>query len=241
MNKIITRTALAASSLMPVISMAAKTDVSEKPNFIILFLDDSGYGDYAHNGNPVIRTPNITKLTQDGVNFSQFYVTTAACSASRYSLLTGRYPCRSGLNQWVISPGIRRYMHPDEVTIAEGLKTRGYATAMFGKWHLGTPNKANGYTPDALPCAHGFDKWMGTNVSHDYNNAMLLKSDSGGDKPAKGYSIIAKNLPSRTKVCESLTGRYTKEALKFIKENKDQPFFMYVAYNMPHLAIFASD
>ena len=112
---------------------SAQAQDSNLPNIVLFFLDDSGHGDYTHNGNPTISTPNITKLTQDGVSFSQFYVTTAACSASRYSLLTGRYPGRSGLGQWVIGPDTQRHLHAKEITIAEGLKTKGYKTGMFGK------------------------------------------------------------------------------------------------------------
>jgi arylsulfatase len=153
-----------------------------KPNIIVFFLDDSGYGDYAHNGNPTIRTPNISKLARDGMNFTQFYVTSPACSASRYSLLTGRYPGRSGLGLWVIGPGAKQHLHPKEITLAEGLKTRGYQTGIFGKWHLGNPNQRNNFSQDALPLAHGFDEWLGTNVSHDYGNAMLLKSDPSGSR-----------------------------------------------------------
>ena len=213
----------------------------DKPNVVVFFVDDSGYGDYSHNGNPTIATPNISRLSQEGANFTQFYVSTAACSASRYALLTGRYPGRSGLGTWVIGPSTQRYMHPREVTMAEALKARGYATGMFGKWHLGTPNKLNGMSPDALPLAHGFDQWIGTNVSHDYSNAMLLKSDPNGNSPVKGYTTLAKNLPSDEAASESLTGRYTDAAVSFIKEKKDQPFFLYIAHNQPHLGLFASD
>ncbi|MBD0833159.1 sulfatase family protein [Aestuariibaculum sediminum] len=213
----------------------------EKPNVVLFYLDDSAYGDVAHNGNPTIKTPNITKLKESGVNFTQFYVSAAACSASRYSLLTGRYPGRSGLGWWVISPGTKRYLHTNELTLAEGLKSVGYKTGMFGKWHLGTPNEKNNFTPDALPLAHGFDEWLGTNVSHDYNNAMLLKSDPNGNQPAKGYSIIAKNLPSDTLTSQSLTGVCTKAAVEFIQKNKSNPFFAYIPYNMPHLGLFVSD
>ena len=87
-------------------------DAADRPNIILFFLDDSGYGDYAHNGNPTIHTPNISKLAQDGTNFTQFYVTSPACSASRYSLLTGRYPGRSGLGKWVIGPGAQKLSSP---------------------------------------------------------------------------------------------------------------------------------
>ena len=212
----------------------------DRPNIIIFFLDDSGYGDFAHNGNPTIRTPNISKLMWDGMNFTQFHVTSPACSASRYSLLTGRYPGRSGLGSWVIGPSAKRYMHPKEITLAEGLKTRGYKTGIFGKWHLGSPNENNNMSPETLPLAHGFDTWIGTNVSHDYANAMLLKSDADGSDPIEGYSAIAKNLPSDPEMCASLTGRYKDAAKSFINENKNDPFFIYIPINMPHLGIHAS-
>ncbi|MCH4552496.1 sulfatase family protein [Aestuariibaculum lutulentum] len=221
-------------------SKIEKSEAS-KPNVVLFYLDDSGYGDVAHNGNPTIKTPNITKLKESGVSFTQFYVTAAACSASRYSLLTGRYPGRSGLGWWVIAPGTKQYIHTNELTLAEGLKSVGYKTGMFGKWHLGTPNEKNNFTPDALPLAHGFDEWIGTNVSHDYNNAMLLQSDSEGTNPAKGYKVLAKDLPSDTLTSESLTGVCTKAAVNFIKKNKSNPFFAYIPYNMPHLGLFVSD
>ncbi|MFT5883392.1 MAG: arylsulfatase A [Crocinitomicaceae bacterium] len=232
--------ALAASSLLAVPIMQAR-EATDKPNVIVFFVDDSGYGDYAHNGNPTISTPNISKIANGGANCTQFYVGTAACSASRYSLLTGRYPARSGLGTWVIGPGAARHIHTKEVTIAEALQSQGYTTGMFGKWHLGSPNKGNKMSSDALPLAHGFDSWIGTNVSHDYSNAMLLKSDPNGNNPIKGYSVIAKNLPSDIKVSESLTGRYTEGAVDFIKNNKEKPFFAYIAHNQPHLGLFASD
>ncbi len=233
--------ALALTCASGLISHVSARPANEKPNIVLIFVDDSGYGDYTHTGNPTISTPHISKLCQEGVNFTQFYVGTAACSASRYALLTGRYAGRSGLGQWVIGPGHPRYIHPKEITLAEALKAEGYATAIFGKWHLGTPNKNNKFTPDALPLAHGFDTWIGTNVSHDYGNAMLIKSDPKGNSPAKGYSIIAKNLPSQKKVSESLVGRYTKAAISFIQTHKDKPFFIYLAHNQPHLALFRSD
>ena len=133
------------------VSVCACISALEKPNIIIFFLDDSGYGDYSHNGNPTIHTPNISKLGREGVNFTQFYVTSPACSASRYSLLTGRYPARSGLGTWVVGPTAEKYLHPKEVTLAEGLKKQGYKTGIFGKWHLGNPNEKNAFAPNSLP------------------------------------------------------------------------------------------
>ncbi len=230
--------------LMVVTSLKGHSQQAEssiKPNVILIYLDDSGYGDYEHNGNPTIKTPNISKLKDSGVNFTQFYVTSPACSASRYSLLTGRYPGRSGLGSWVIGPTSKRHIHDKEITLAEGLKSVGYKTGMFGKWHLGTPNEKNGFSQKTLPLAHGFDEWIGTNVSHDYNDAMLLKSKPKGQQPIAGYEVLAKNLPSNNKASESLTGICTKTAIDFIKRNKDVPFFAYIPYNMPHLGLFVSD
>ena len=97
-----------------------------------------------------------------------------------------------------------KYIHEKETTLAEGLKSVGYKTGMFGKWHLGTPNEENNFSPNALPLAHGFDEWIGTNVSHDYDTAMLLKSNSKGNNPIPGYSIVAKDLPSDIKASESI-------------------------------------
>ena len=244
-SRMITRLTMAAlaATLIPSLasSIAHARESDDRPNIIVFFLDDSGYGDYAHNGNPTIRTPNISRLAQDGMNFTQFYVTSPACSASRYSLLTGRYPGRSGLGLWVIGPGAKQHLHPREITLAEGLKTQGYKTGIFGKWHLGNPNKNNKLSQDTLPLAHGFDEWEGTNVSHDYSNAMLMKSDPGGTEPIQGYSVIARDLPAKPDICNSLTARSTRAAVSFIKRNKDTPFFAYIPLNMPHLGLYASE
>ncbi|MFK7850600.1 MAG: sulfatase [Akkermansiaceae bacterium] len=223
------------------LSVGDAREAEDRPNVVVFFLDDSGYGDFAHNGNPTIRTSQISKLVQDGMNFTQFYVTSPACSASRYSLLTGRYPGRSGLGTWVVGPDAKRHIHPKEITLAEGLRTRGYKTGIFGKWHLGSPNKKNGESQGTLPLAHGFDEWFGTNVSHDYQNAMLLESDPKGNDPIEGYSVITRNLPSKHDICSELTKRSTDAAIAFIEKNKSDPFFAYIPFNMPHLGIHASE
>ncbi len=217
------------------------TAARRHPNVVIFFVDDSGWGDYGLNGNPTIETPHIDRLAEEGALFTQFYVATAACSASRYSLLTGRYPGRSGLGSWVIGPGSPRYIHPKEVTLAEGLRSAGYATGLFGKWHLGTPNGKNGFAPQSLPLAHGFDEWIGTNVSHDYDHARLLKSDPAGLTPVPGYVELAHDLPSHPEATKSLTGLYTDAAMDFIRENAERPFFAYIAYNQPHLGLYVAD
>jgi len=231
---------IACASLVVTAPLVAR-EMLDRPNVVVIYLDDSGYGDYAHNGNPVIETPNLSKLAASGVNFTQFYVTSSACSASRYSLLTGRYPGHSGFGSWVINPESKPHLRTSETTLAEGLKAKGYATGMFGKWHLGTPNANNGMTPDSLPLAHGFDTWTGTNVSHDYDASLLLKSDPAGKEPVAGYSIVARNLPSDIAASTSLTNRYTEAAVAFIAANKERPFFAYIAHNQPHLGLFASE
>ena len=233
---------LPLAALLPAaMAPAAAREATDRPNVVVIYLDDSGYGDYSHHGNPVIETPNISKLAAGGANFTQFYVTSSACSASRYSLLTGRYPGHSGFGSWVINPDSKPHLRTSETTLAEGLKAKGYATGMFGKWHLGTPNANNGMTPDSLPLAHGFDTWTGTNVSHDYDDSLLLKSDPAGKEPVPGYSIVARNLPSDIAASTSLTNRYTEAAVGFITANRERPFFAYIAHNQPHLGLFASD
>jgi len=221
---------------------AAARPALEKPNIIVIFLDDCGYGDFSHTGNPSIHTPHITRLVRDGANFPQFYAASPACSASRYALLTGRNPRRSGFGTWVLSPGSARYIHPDETTLAEGLRDAGYATAMFGKWHLGNPNAANANTPASLPLAHGFQRWIGTNVSNDYNpGAHLMRGPSEVNQPVAGYEFIERDIAEKTVVQEGLTARYSEAAISFIHEQKDAPFFIYLAPNMPHLPVHASD
>lgn len=232
------RGAMALSGAMATVLAREPLD---RPNVVLIYLDDSGYGDYAHAGNPVIETPNISKLAAGGANFTQFHVTSPACSASRYSLLTGRYPGHSGFGTWVISPDSKPHLRNSETTLAEGLKAKSYATGMFGKWHLGSPNANNGMTPDTLPLAHGFDTWTGTNVSHDFEVSLLLKSDPAGKDPVPGYSVIARNLPSDIAASTSLTTRYTEAAVEFIAANRERPFFAYVAHNQPHLGLFASE
>ena len=210
---------------------ASAREPLDRPNFVVILLDDAGYGDFSHTGNPTIHTPNVARMVNEGLNFPQFYTASPACSASRYALLTGRSPARSGFGTWVLSPSSPRYLHPSEVTIAEALKKRGYATGFYGKWHLGNPNQANQFSTDALPLAHGFDVWEGTNVSNDY--------DPGADL-YRGNERIASDILNKLDIHENLTRRYRDLAVEFIKANADDPFFLYLAPNMPHLPVLAS-
>ena len=220
----------------------------DKPNVVIVFLDDSGYGDFAPFGNPTVKTPAVSRLVREGLSFTQFYTGNPACTAARYSLLTGRNPRRSGLGTWVLSPNSQKYIHPNEVTLAEGLKDRGYATGFYGKWHLGNPNSGNSFTPNALPLAHGFDTWEGTNVSNDYvagaaddYGSNLMRSNPVGSDPVAGYEMIARDICYNNAIHDDLTRRYRDLAVQFIKDHKDNPFLLYIAPNMTHLPIHAGD
>lgn len=206
---------------------------TNQPNVVLIFLDDAGYADAAHTGHPTARTPNLSRLMNEGLNFTQFYSASPACSASRYSLLTGRNPRRSGLGTWVLAPGAARYIHPNEVTIAEGLRQQGYATAIFGKWHLGDNNNA-----DSLPLAHGFDHFFGTTVSHDYTSGCELLNGPSATAPqhaVPGYQVLANSATLQTDT--TLTQQYTERTLAYIRTNRHHPFFVYLAFNMPHLVL----
>ena len=230
--------ATAAALTLP----AAARPALEKPNVVVVLLDDAGYGDFSHTGNPTIHTPNLSRMVSEGANFPQFYAASPACTASRYALLTGRSPARSGLGTWVLSPGAAKHIHTKELTLAEGLRERGYSTGFFGKWHLGEPNAANGNTPDAFPLAHGFDIWEGTNVSNDYETgSKLIRSNPGGTTPIPGYEVLAENVFTDAAIQDDLTRRYRDGAAQYIRDHKGNPFLLYVAPNMPHLPVHAGD
>lgn len=221
--------------LLAALPLSAR-EATNSPNVILVFLDDAGYADTAHTGHPTVRTPNLSRLVNEGLNFTQFYSASPACSASRYALLTGRNPRRSGLGTWVLAPTDMKFIHPNEVTIAEGLKARGYATAMFGKWHLGDANPSNTNNPNALPLAHGFDHYFGTSVSHDYATGCDLLEGPSTNTPqhvVAGYQLLGTNQTADS----TLSRRYIEHSLEFIQTNKDQPFFLYLAFNMPHLLL----
>jgi len=193
---------------------------NDHPNFIILFADDMGYGDLAVYGHPSIKTPNLDRMAAEGMKFTNFYSGSPACTASRYALLTGRYPRRSGFS-WVLVPSSKRGIHPDERTLAEGLKGAGYHTAMFGKWHLGTTKR------EYLPLQNGFDEYLGL----PYSNDMI---------PPKWQPIALidgndtlEMDPDQTQ----LTRRYTERAVDFISKHSDEHFFVYLAYAMPHVPL----
>ncbi|MFN4260976.1 MAG: sulfatase [Gemmataceae bacterium] len=216
--------ALAGFILVPAAAPAQRV---ERPNIVIIFTDDQGYADVGCFGAKDFETPHLDRMAQEGMRFTDFYVSQAVCSASRASLLTGCYPNRIGI-LGALGPSSKHGIHSDEVTIAELVKQRGYATALYGKWHLG-------HLPQFLPTRHGFDDYYGL----PYSNDMWPKHPTAKfpDLPLiEGEKIIAYN-PDQSR----LTTDYTERAVRFIEKNKDQPFLLYVAHSMPHVPLFVSD
>lgn len=221
---------------------------AEKPNLIIIFTDDQGYQDLGCFGSPLIKTPSIDQMAREGVRFADFYVSCNVCTPSRLSLLTGAYPHRMGWKRGVQMPLRDNYssIKPEFKTIAEIAKDAGYATACIGKWHLGQ-------YADALPIAHGFDSYYGIPYSNDMSGwtNMPFADDAlfreGRTRKKPDYTVWNYvPLMHNKKVVEfpvdqaTLTKRYTEQAQSFIRENKSQPFFLYLAHSMPHIPLYAS-
>jgi arylsulfatase A len=203
----------------------------KKPNFIIIFCDDLGYGDVGWLGPVKNRTPNIDAMAKEGVCFTDFYCTSGVCSPSRSSLMTGCYPLRVGIHKsskgmFVLVPIDKKGLNPDELTIAEVLKPQGYKSACIGKWHLGDQ-------PDFLPTRQGFDYYYGLPYSNDMGN----RPGSKNPLPLMRNEEVIEAPADQT----TLTQRYTQEAVQFIRNNKDNPFFLYLPHTMPHVPIFSSE
>ncbi len=229
--------ALAVLAAAPVVAFGAET----RPNFIVIYADDLGYGDLGCYGHPMIRTPHLDRMAAEGMRFTQFYSAAEVCTPSRAALLTGRYPIRNGMchSQFrVLRNNAAGGLPREEITLAELLKQRGYATGMVGKWHLG-------HRPEHLPPHHGFDDYFGM----PYSNDMLPAPDA----PKGREKFFAENpaywrtpLIRGTNVMEAqpdqrfLTRRYTEEAVRFIHTHKNGPFFLYFAHTFPHVPLFAS-
>lgn len=197
------------------------------PNFVILFADDLGYGDLGCYGHPTIRTPNLDRMAAEGMRFTQFYCAAPVCTPSRAALLTGRLPIRSGMcssKSNVLYQTSSGGLPASEITIAEALKAKKYATACIGKWHLG-------HLPQYLPTRNGFDSFYGLPYSNDMTNKA-----TGGVPLLRNEEIIENPTDLST-----LTPRYTAEAIKFIEGHKEQPFFLYLPYTYPHVPLHASD
>ena len=224
------------------ILLLARCATAAPPNFVVIFADDLGYGDLACYGHPTIQTPHLDRMAREGMRLTQFYSAAEVCTPSRAALLTGRLPPRSGMcsrQRRVLFPGSKGGLPADEVTIAELLKTKGYATACIGKWHLG-------HLPPFLPGKQGFDYYFGIPYSNDMDRvATAPKGRAAFLAPKSEYWNVP--LIRNTEVIErpadqhTVTRRYADEAARFIREHKDQPFFLYLPHTMPHVPLFASD
>jgi arylsulfatase A-like enzyme len=195
-----------------------KTDTSGLPNIVHIFADDLGYGDLGCFGATDINTPNIDRIAGEGIKFTEFYSASSVCSPSRAGLLTGRMPQRMGING-VFFPESYTGMPEDEITIAELLKEKNYATGIVGKWHLG-------HRRQYLPLQQGFDSYFGIPYSNDMESVVYMR----------GNEVESFEVDQRY-----TTRTYTVEALKFLDANREQPFFLYIAHNMPHVPIYASE
>jgi arylsulfatase A len=203
------------------------------PNVIIVFTDDQGYADLGVTGAQGYTTPNIDRLAREGTLFTNFHVAQAVCSASRAALLTGCYPNRIGIHG-ALGPGATHGLNASETTIAEVLKSRGYATGMAGKWHLG-------HREPFIPNQHGFDESFGLPYSNDmWPHHPEAKAGTYPPLPLmeNGKVIDAEVSPDEQR---NLTTQYTERAVRFIERHKDKPFFFYLAHSMPHVPLFVSD
>jgi len=198
------------------------------PNVVIILLDDLGYADMGCFGAEKIKTPNMDRMAAEGMKFTSFYVAQAVCSASRAALMTGCYANRVGM-QGALNHTSKEGIHPDEWLLPEMCKARGYATAAFGKWHLGTDLLFN-------PLHNGFDEFLGIPYSNDNSKYHPSLAQEMPPLPLYDGLKVIETDPDQSQ----FTHRYTEGATSFIEQHKDQPFFLYVPHVMPHVPIFAS-
>jgi arylsulfatase len=202
---------------------------SDKPNIILIFIDDMGYGDLGTYGSN-IPTPNLDQMAEEGLKFTNFYVAQAVCSASRAALLTGTYSNRLGIHG-ALDHMAKHGLNPEETTIAEMLKPMGYRTGMFGKWHLG-------HHPEFLPTNQGFDEFYGIPYSNDMWPNHPQTKNYYPPLPLYQNEKVVDTLHSDQSM---LTTDFTTKAVDFIGRNKENPFFLYLAHPMPHVPLFVSN
>ena len=219
----------------------------KKPNIIIIFADDLGYGDLGCYGSKINETPTLDKMAEEGKKFSNFYVSSPVCSPSRASLLTGCYPQRISFGTFdglrVLFPGQGIGLSTEEKTIAKTLKESGYSTKIIGKWHCGDQE-------DFLPTNHGFDSYFGIPYSNDMGRQVKIKdyipNDSSLHKitewdrpplPLIRDKEVIQEQPDQRSIAE----RYTEDAVSFMRENSESPFFLYLAHMQVHLPLYAAE
>ena len=199
-----------------------------RPNLIFILVDDQGYYDLGCYGGKEFDTPRIDRMAQEGILFTDYYAAAPICSPSRAGVLTGCYPRRVGLATWVQRADSRKGIHPDELTLAELLQSSGYATACIGKWHLG-------FLPPFLPRQQGFDHYFG--LLHNLDPVEVVYFEKEGGVPLMRNEKVLKRPVDPAE----LTAAYTKEAINFIRKNKDRPFFLYLAHTMAHNPLGVTD
>jgi arylsulfatase A-like enzyme len=235
---------LSLFTLLCLTSLAIAQVSKRPPNFVVIFCDDLGYGDLGSFGNPTIRTPHLDRMAAEGQRWTSFYAADSVCTPSRAALLTGRLPIRTGMfsdTRRVLFPDSAEGLPASEITIAELLKTRGYATAAIGKWHLG-------WQPEFLPMKQGFDSYFGIPYSNDMDATFSPTPRENYFRSLKNPKREYWNVPlmrneqilERPAEQTTITERYTDEAIKFISANKSKPFFLYLAHSMPHMPLFRS-
>jgi len=208
--------------------------IQKKPNIIVIFTDDQGYQDVGCFGSPTIKTPHLDKMAAEGAKLTSFYVAAPVCTPSRAALMTGSYAQRinmeEGSRHGVLLSADVKGLNPKEITLAEILKSAGYRTGIFGKWHLGDQ-------PEFLPTRQGFDEFFGIPYSHDIHpfHTNNKKYNFPPLPLLEGEKVIEKDPDA-----DYLTQRITNRAVQFIKENKEQPFFLYVPHPIPHRPIHMS-
>lgn len=217
-------------TLIALLITATHTFAQRLPNIVIIFIDDLGYADIGPFGAKGYKTPNLNRMAKEGIRFTDFYVAQAVCSASRTALLTGCYPNRLGLHG-ALGPNAKHGISDNETTIAEVLKTKGYATAIYGKWHLG-------HHPQFLPTRHGFDEYFGLPYSNDmWPKHPEAKAGTYPDLPLIEGDKVVQLMPDQSQ----LTRQYTERAVKFIEQNKAKPFFLYLPHAMVHVPLFVGE
>lgn len=217
---------LMAACLLP---SHAADQTAQPPNVIIIYIDDMGYGDIGPFGAKGYKTPNLDRMAAEGTKFTSFYSAQAVCSASRAGLMTGCYPNRVGISG-ALFPHSKVGLASEETTIAEVCKTKGYATACFGKWHLGDAKQF-------LPLQQGFDEYFGLPYSND------MQPKPGGKNPPlpliNGNTVVNPDVDDAAQ--DMLTTWYTEHAVDFIRRHKERPFFLYLPHSMVHIPLHVSD